>query len=286
MRKRTAQVLVGVNAMRSSEFVNKSTSGKKIVYHGNQGGIDASKLVTPMWFTSSKEDAEHYAGGDGYVVAAKLLCKNPYVIDNKDPNEVLLGWKKLAKEGYDCIHDPRNNDWVPFYSKDIKVVNITDQSQQDFQEGKFAHTVQSIMSTPIDPLDQIDRSEHELKMQTRSAKDYVRGPHEGRILSLMLAKKKPAASVPAEELTSRFRKAIRDGKIKVIGKFPNHDVDEYIVTLPGEEWRGRQLLKLWPLLAKTSDAGDVFAADKIHAKIGVLLGYPKEAVRYFINKRM
>ena len=143
-------------------------------------------------------------------------------------------------------------------------------------EGQYNHSIQSIKDTPIHP------DEYGNRYLRRSDKSLLRGPHQGRILSLMLAKKKPAASVDVTDIMGKFRQAIRDGKIKVIGEFPSDRVDEYIVTLPGEEWRGRQLMKIWPMLR---NADDIETEKRIHAKIGTLLGYPKEAIRSFINQR-
>ena len=97
-----------------------------VVYHGNQGGI-SNELVTPMWFTESYKDAKNYAtlnNNDGWVFKAKLLCKNPYITkQGEEINSLVEQYKKLIEMGYDCIHDPSVGDWIPFYSKDIQLMD-------------------------------------------------------------------------------------------------------------------------------------------------------------------
>ena len=117
---------ISLTSVKYSMRINE-VSESRIKYHGTQGGIDVKRLHTPMWFTGSKQDAMHYAGDDGQIVVAKLLCNRPYVIDpvrGDEPNMVLDRWQELIKQGYDSIHDPRVDDWVPFYSKDIRVLNV------------------------------------------------------------------------------------------------------------------------------------------------------------------
>ena len=110
--------------MRLSELVTAANSGP-IVYHGNQGGINR-ELITPMWWTENREDAEYYAtvnDNDGWVYSATLSCKNPYVIKpSEETNTVLEKWPALAKQGYDCINDQDVGDWIPFYAKDIHLI--------------------------------------------------------------------------------------------------------------------------------------------------------------------
>jgi hypothetical protein len=96
-----------------------------VVYHGNQGGIHR-ELITPMWWTESYDDAKYYAtqfDGDGWVYRARLTCKNPYLAQPEEEiNNLVNHSKKLMSQGYDCIHDPRAGDWIPFYAKDIQLI--------------------------------------------------------------------------------------------------------------------------------------------------------------------
>lgn len=107
-------------------------------------------------------------------------------------------------------------------------------------------------------------------------KDPNIGPHEGKIINLMLAGLKPAALLSIRPTNAL--PYIKDGRIKVIGKIKQG----YIVTIPGEEWRGKQLLKIWPKLSRASGQDKL----KIHAKIGLLLGYPKEAIKKFLDNQI
>lgn len=107
--------------MRIKEFVAEAATSP-MVYHGNQGGIHR-ELITPMWWTESRQDAESYAtlnDNDGWVYSARLSCKKPYVIKSTDEtNTVVEKWRELAKLGYDCVNDQDVGDWIPFYAKDI-----------------------------------------------------------------------------------------------------------------------------------------------------------------------
>ena len=108
-------------------------------YHGNQGGIDTEQLHAPMWFTTSRRDAEQYAGDDGYVVVADLDIKNPYVIKTgqEEPNTVLHGWKELQAQGYDGIYDRRLGDWIPFTREQIHVISKDDTFVgENFADGR------------------------------------------------------------------------------------------------------------------------------------------------------
>jgi hypothetical protein len=107
-------------------------------YHGNQGGIDVEDLATPMWFTTSREDAEYYAGDDGYVVVVDLNIKNPYMIQVgvNNPHSALDRWKELQAQGYDGIYDPRLGDWIPFSKEQIRVIGVNSVLDENFADGK------------------------------------------------------------------------------------------------------------------------------------------------------
>lgn len=105
-----------------------------------------------------------------------------------------------------------------------------------------------------------------------------RGPQEGKMLGLMLRGIKPAALVDNAKERQLFEPYIKDGTFKVAAQGRLGTV----VTLPGEEWRGPRLLKLFDIL-RNNDDPDPSVENKIHAKIGMLLGIPKESIRYFIG---
>lgn len=108
-----------------------------------------------------------------------------------------------------------------------------------------------------------------------------RGPHEGRLLSLMLAGKKPAAWVDEFDI-DLFKPFVKDGT------FISFDFDYgeryahpgWIITLPGEEWRAKKLQKIYNQHAEYLNAGKENAW---HIKMGILLGYSNEDIRSFIQ---
>lgn len=108
-----------------------------------------------------------------------------------------------------------------------------------------------------------------------------RGPHEGRELPMMLSGKKPAALVVHDVYHSKFKEHVDSGKFisKPIHAFghpagPQHLVKpDYLVGLKGEEYRVNKLH------AEFSKPG------RDHGKIGRLLGYTKDHIRTWINKK-
>jgi len=120
--------------MRAREFIIESIRA----YHGNQGGIDTEHLHAPMWFSSSREDAEHYAGDDGYVVVVDLDISNPYVLRPGDEANTVLGrWQDLQAQGYDGIHDQSVGDYIPFSRAQIRVISKDDTFMgENFADGR------------------------------------------------------------------------------------------------------------------------------------------------------
>ena len=115
------------------------------------------------------------------------------------------------------------------------------------------------------------------------------GPQENKYLNLMIRGMKPITLLtPLQQ--SRYRDKIQpyldSGELKLAYK---DDIGIYI-SLPGEEWRGPKLSKLFHHHKEmTNTKPDWWTAGSkefrvLHAKIGRLLGIPKESVRYFINK--
>lgn len=108
------------------------------------------------------------------------------------------------------------------------------------------------------------------------------GPHEGNEISLMLSGKKPVAALDVHHLPE-LEKHVKAGKL--IHKVVDHPVIPghkwVFAARPGEEWRLNKLHdsfnKLW--------TGPKEKKDLQHAKIGRLLGYPKESVRAFLDQK-
>ena len=106
-----------------------------------------------------------------------------------------------------------------------------------------------------------------------SPSEPYRAPHHGRELELMLAGTKPAALIDASPgFKEKADKLIQQGRIKLIAKDQEGD---YVVTLPGEEWRGEEILKL----ISSSDRGREY-----DIKLGKLLGYSGEAIQWWIDQ--
>ena len=109
-----------------------------------------------------------------------------------------------------------------------------------------------------------------------------RGPHEGRLVTLMLAGKKPAAWADEIDIDA-FKPYIKDGT------FIAHDFDYgdryphpgWVITLPGEEWRAAKLQKIYNNSKKYKEAGK---ENLWHARVGMLLGYSNEDIRKFITQ--
>ena len=131
-------VIVDPFSSHDDELSEAQNTGKTIrAYHGNQGGIDTERLHAPMWFSSSREDAEQYAGDDGYVVVVDLDIKNPYMLrPGEEANTVLRRWQDLQTQGHDGIYDRRLGDWIPFSKEQIRVVSKDDVMKENFADGK------------------------------------------------------------------------------------------------------------------------------------------------------
>jgi hypothetical protein len=110
-----------------------------------------------------------------------------------------------------------------------------------------------------------------------------RGPHEGRYLTLMLKGLKPMSWVRKKDLP-KFQPYIKSGQLNKPVPFVNENTDEknieYLITLPGEEWRARQFLALIERAKHdNSQNGDLY-----DVKIGKLLGMSNAEIRYFIGR--
>jgi hypothetical protein len=109
------------------------------------------------------------------------------------------------------------------------------------------------------------------------------GPHEDNELELMLSGKKPAAIIGSEKLPI-FKPYIKDKSLVLANKFKGGGgATVYIVTLPNETWRGKQIenqfmkQRQYPIGSPETKIS--------HAKMGLLLGYSKEDIRHFLQTR-
>jgi len=145
------------------------------------------------------------------------------------------------------------------------------------KEWRNIYTISDLENTPYD-----SERNKEFHTSDHVYKDKWRGPQEGKYLQLMLSGMKPVSVLDLPQDKQRFTPYIKSGKLIKAGTLRN---DEWIVTLPGEEWRAKQLQKIWLQLKKARETNQPSAViGKFHAKIGMLLGIPKEAVRAFVNE--
>lgn len=108
------------------------------------------------------------------------------------------------------------------------------------------------------------------------------GPHEQQEIDLMLAGKKPAALLG---MNPEIKKLVKQGKLKAF-KSTSHKGNQYFLTLPDEEDRAKILDNAFAKLKNFADTNNYNTLDaaKTHIKIGKLLGYSKQAIKYFIKR--
>lgn len=145
-------------------------------------------------------------------------------------------------------------------------------------EAKFDYSLADYLETPYDT-----GFEHYEQTKKEHGDEPHIGPQEGKYLNLMLRRMKPATIISTDNERQLFEPYIKNGTVKVAAK------DDYnlFLTLPGEEWRGPKLQKLFKQMYALQDQPeyDVQAEKVVNAKIGRLLGIPKESVRYFLKTR-
>lgn len=103
------------------------------------------------------------------------------------------------------------------------------------------------------------------------APNRLRGPHQGRELELMLSGEKPGAMLHREQWAA-FAPHIKAGRF-IARRFEIDGHEDYMaVTQRGDLWRLNEIVKQF-----SGEGRD-------HVKIGLLLGYSKEAIRFFVNE--
>lgn len=143
-------------------------------------------------------------------------------------------------------------------------------------EAKYNYSLSDYQEVPYDT----PRVEKLLKKA--HIKEPNIGPQEGKYLNLMLKKMKPAVLVDLDYEKELFIPYLKNGTFVLAGKSgPNQKFGKgWIITQHGEEWRAPRLFKLFNQLK-----GDRSREEGLlHAKIGVLLGIPKESIRYFLSR--
>lgn len=154
-------------------------------------------------------------------------------------------------------------------------------------EAKFNFSLADYEATPYDPGFEYYP---DIRKHSKTKDEPHIGPQEGKYLNLMLRGIKPATVVSSIAEKRLFMPYIKDGRIKVAAK-DGGEADNWYLTLPGEEWRGKKLQqlfnKLWDIRRGTGIdlEGTVDQEKVLDAKIGRLLGLPKESIRYFLKTR-
>jgi hypothetical protein len=159
-------------------------------------------------------------------------------------------------------------------------------------EYRNVYTNKDYQQVPYDTDAQRQQAE---KHEKRSAfANPHRGPQEGKYLNLMLRGMKPLAVLNNNEDKKAFLPYIKQGKLvlaqehtrnleimrngEVVKKMP---MKEWYVTLPGEEWRAKKIIKKIEQLHNAPDE----LKNKLHSEIGMLLGIPKDSIRWFTSNQ-
>ena len=112
------------------------------------------------------------------------------------------------------------------------------------------------------------------------------GPHAGKEFHLMFTGQKPAALVGNDEDPEKIRKfkeLKRTGRVK---EFPmkfalKKDSDNWVYTLPGEEWRADEIRDIYDEVRRTGKM-----TNKHHRRMGQLLGYSEDDIKAFLDQSL
>lgn len=144
--------------------------------------------------------------------------------------------------------------------------------------------VEIVKREPVDQTLPYDNEKEENRMRKDHEKEPWRGPHEGRILTLLLSGRKPIALVDDWEMAP-FEPYIKNGTLEVKPfKLAFHNgaaYDSYVVFLPGQERRANRLQKVYSQYDDYENAGKT---DLWHSRMGILLGYSNRDIRKFLNQ--
>jgi len=101
------------------------------------------------------------------------------------------------------------------------------------------------------------------------------GPHQDKEMNLMLANRKPVALVSAldypfwEETIFKLRWIV----------VPRELQQDYVIGLPDQLWRAEKLVRI------TNTAIYPYRNEVHFARVGYLLGYTKECIKAFIDRK-
>lgn len=109
------------------------------------------------------------------------------------------------------------------------------------------------------------------------------GPHEQRYMNLMRLGRKPVTLISEWELKYWNDEIHTQGWIiepfVFRSYFKNQTVNDYVVYLPGQQWRVLRLRKCY----KTIERRPWIDADE--ARVGFLLGYTKQCIRAYLERK-
>lgn len=116
----------------------------------------------------------------------------------------------------------------------------------------------------------------------------VIGPHENKELELMLNNSKPAALINDLKI-KKFKPYIKNKQLSLAATIPSRDNNfySYVITVPGEEWRGKEIKNAVLSLRSIVPMGkDPILSIPYHKKLGELLGYSSDDIEHFITRNI
>lgn len=226
--------------------------------------LPISKLDLEEWEVDEDLVADHVAE------IMKSRHTMPPIVFDPIARSIIDGTHRAnayAKLGYDTIPayvgSKQSDNYGQRISYKMRSAGLVEARQYDFSLDDY-------QAVPYDPELNYERSPYLLN------EPHI-GPQEGKYLNLMLRKMKPASVLTLPDEKKAFAPYIKDGTFTLV----RNNSRRWIVTLPGEEWRGPILDKLFKSLTGPPSIEN----KKTHAKIGMLLGIPKESIRYFLQTR-
>ena len=152
--------------------------------------------------------------------------------------------------------------------------------KQDVVEARYDYSLKDYQTVPYD-----SSKSGEWHQKTKGDLNPNIGPQEGKYLNLMLKKMKPVTAIEPnqDDVRKLFQPYIDNGTLSLALV---NSYGRWYVTLPGEEWRAKKLESIWQKMAVVAKQPGGLQSPTfklLNAKIGRLLGIPKESVRYYLN---
>lgn len=105
------------------------------------------------------------------------------------------------------------------------------------------------------------------------------GPHKDREIELMLSYDKDCAMVPIDYWTDEVETICDlEGFEYRLLTTAHNTITDMLVVRKGHEWRASQIEKIYARVRIKN-----FMSPLDHAKLGIALGYSKEAIQFFLN---